>query len=81
MVETLKFGISINRLLQSGQNTTTNHGTSRTQEKLMTCKSGVLTLDGGNSSNSLDLNSLTSNITTESLILPPKILKVNQLES
>jgi hypothetical protein len=52
MEEKLKNGTSINNQRQSELDITTNHGTSRVQEELTKCKSGALTQDGSNTSNS-----------------------------
>jgi hypothetical protein len=49
--EILKYGISTNNQGQSGQDTTTNPGTSPVQVDQAECKSGAQTLDGGRSSN------------------------------
>jgi hypothetical protein len=49
MVEILKFGTSINKVLPSELSTTTNHGTTRTLVRQRKCKSGALTQDGGKS--------------------------------
>ena len=68
MEEKLKFGISINKLWQLEQDITINHGISRVQEKLMTCKSGVQTQDGGRSSCSKESTSVTSNRQTDVLM-------------
>ena len=45
----------------------------------MTCKSGALTLDGGNSSNTLDPNSLTSRMPTRYLMLKEEKTRKDKL--
>jgi hypothetical protein len=54
-----KFGTSINNPWPSELDTTTNLGTSRVLERLITCKSGQLTQDGSNYSSSRITNSST----------------------
>jgi hypothetical protein len=45
----------------------------------MTCKFGALTLDGGNSSNTLDPNSLTSRMPTRYLMLKEEKMRKDKL--
>jgi len=63
MEERPKFGTSINSQRPSEPDTTTNHSTSRTLERLETCKSGAPTQDGGKFSK-CKVNSLSIQPTT-----------------
>jgi hypothetical protein len=56
-------GTSIKSPRPSRQESTTNHGISKIQEEPETCKSGVLTQDGGNYSDMKEDSSLTCGIT------------------
>jgi hypothetical protein len=81
MEEELNCGISINNLWLSKLDWTTNLGTSRALERLMTCKSGVLTQDGSKCSNLRTPNSSVG-ITTRFLKLrTTRMKKAKQLES
>jgi hypothetical protein len=83
MVEELKSGTSINNLLPSEQDITTNLGISRAQEETTTCKSGALIQDGGNSSSMINQEKLSETSTTKIEYLIPlhKIKRDKQLES
>jgi hypothetical protein len=78
MEERPKSGTSTNNQRPSELDTITNHGTSRVLERLMICKSGVLTLDGSRSSNS-EVRSLLIQLTTRSLKLETKRMKKDKL--
>jgi len=77
MEETPKSGGSTKDHWPSRPNWTTNHGTFKTQEEPLTCKSGALTLTGGNYSNMRMVISSTG--PTVKLSMPNQIQKVNQL--
>jgi hypothetical protein len=81
MVEEPNNGTSIKKLLPLNPDLTTNHGTLRTQEKLLTCKSGAPTQDGGRSSNTEEKTSSTSRTRRLSMYMEEKILKDKKLSS
>jgi len=80
MEEKLRFGISINSLRPLEQGIITNHGISRTQEKLLICKSGALTPDGSKFLN-FKVNTSSIQMIIEYLMLQiQKMRKVKLLE-
>jgi hypothetical protein len=79
--ETLKNGTSTNNHSPLEIDLTTNLGTLRTQERLETCKSGAPTQDGGKSSSTLDITSLTSRTRRFSMSSKERMLKDKKLLS
>jgi hypothetical protein len=80
MEEEPKPGTSINNLLPSEPDTTTNHWTSKTQVEPRTCKSGQPTQDGGRSlSTKVSTSATSSRPISASMFTKVKMLKDKKL--